>query len=30
VHASGAGLIVTAMVGVGLACAGGWILSRPS
>lgn len=30
VHASGAGLIVTAMVGVGLVCAGGWILTRPS
>lgn len=30
VHASGAGPIITAMVGVGLACAGGWILSRPS
>lgn len=30
IHASGAGLAVTAAVGVGLACAGGWILTRPS
>ncbi|HWQ87098.1 YbaN family protein [Brevundimonas sp.] len=30
VHASGAGLAVTATVAVGLACVGGWILTRPS
>lgn len=30
VHAAGAGLAVTAVVGVGLACVGGWILTRPS
>ncbi|WP_305760444.1 YbaN family protein [Brevundimonas sp.] len=30
VHASGAGLAVTAAVGVALACVGGWILTRPS
>lgn len=30
VHASGAGLVVTATVGVALACVGGWILTRPS
>ena len=30
VHAAGAGLAVTAVVGVVLACVGGWILSRPS
>lgn len=30
VHAAGAGLAVTALVGVGLACVGGWILTRPS
>lgn len=30
VHAAGAGPAVTAVVGVGLACVGGWILTRPS
>lgn len=30
VHAAGAGPGVTVVVGVVLACAGGWILSRPS
>lgn len=30
VHAAGAGLAVTIAVGVGLACVGGWILTRPS
>ncbi|MDI1328097.1 MAG: YbaN family protein [Brevundimonas sp.] len=30
VHASGAGLAVTATAGVALACVGGWILTRPS
>ncbi|MDZ4112390.1 MAG: YbaN family protein [Brevundimonas sp.] len=30
VHAAGAGLAVTAAVGVALACVGGWILTRPS
>lgn len=30
VHASGAGLAITAAVAVGLACVGGWILTRPS
>lgn len=30
VHAAGAGLVITAVVGVGLACVGGWVLSRPS
>ena len=30
VHAAGAGLAVTAAVGVELACVGGWILTRPS
>ncbi|MBW8305009.1 MAG: YbaN family protein [Brevundimonas sp.] len=30
VHAAGAGLAVTATVGVALACVGGWILTRPS
>ncbi len=30
VHASGAGLAVTAAAGLVLACAGGWILTRPS
>lgn len=30
VHASGAGLGVTAGVGIALACVGGWILTRPS
>lgn len=30
VHAAGAGLAVTAAVGLVLACVGGWILTRPS
>lgn len=30
VHASGAGLAATATAGFALACAGGWILTRPS
>jgi uncharacterized membrane protein YbaN (DUF454 family) len=30
VHSAGAGLAVTAAVGIALACVGGWILSRPS
>ncbi|MDI6625954.1 MAG: DUF454 domain-containing protein, partial [Brevundimonas sp.] len=30
VHAAGAGLAVTAVAGLVLACVGGWILTRPS
>ena len=30
VHAAGAGLVVTAAVGIALTCVGGWILTRPS